>query len=126
MAGVGRPKGTPKTGGRKAGTPNKRTALEQEAIQRLGGRVLDLWDTVLSKTPEELATHLGLKNGDGALFASRMQLDVAKDAAPYLLSKMPQRIAMGGDPEGEPVTVAVLSVNDARKVLLERLGKAAL
>ena len=32
MPGPGRPKGTPKTGGRKKGTPNKTTALLKDAI----------------------------------------------------------------------------------------------
>lgn len=115
----------PKTGGRVAGTPNKRTALERDLAEKLGGLIQNVWLGVLSKTPEELSHELGL-NGNGALFARQMQIDVAKDAAPYALSKMPQRIAVGGDAEGEPVVVATLSADEARKLMLERLGKTAL
>lgn len=125
VAGPGRPKGQPKTGGRKAGTPNKRTQLERDLAEKLGGLIQNVWLGVLSKTPEELSRELGL-NGEGALLARQMQIDVAKDAAPYALSKMPQRIAVAGDPEGEPVLVASLTPDEARKLMLERLGKTAL
>jgi hypothetical protein len=115
----------PKTGGRVAGTPNKRTQLERDLAAQLGGLIQNVWLAVLSKTPEELSQELGL-NGNGALFARQMQIDVAKDAAPYALAKMPQRIAVAGDPEGEPVLVASLTPDEARKLVLERLGKTAL
>lgn len=128
MPRLGRPKGLPKTGGRQKGTPNKRTQLELEAAQKLGGNVLDLWTTVLSKSPVELSEYLGLTAKDVGTIVGvfKIQIDTAKDAAPYLLSKMPQRIAVGGDEELGPVTVGNLSPDEARKLVLERLGKAAL
>lgn len=126
MAGPGRPKGIPKTGGRQKGTPNKRTQLELELVNELGGCVRDLWKKVLTSTPLELAELAGIKD-EGAvdrLFFLKLQLDVAKDAAPYLLSKMPQRIAVGGDEELGPVAVADLTPEQARQVILERLGQS--
>lgn len=125
MPGPGRPKGIPKTGGRQKGTPNKRTQLELDLVRKLGGNVIDLWSKVLSSSPIELAKLVGMKDESiDRFYFLRLQLDVAKDAAPYLLSKMPQRIAVGGDEELGPVAVAELTADQARKLILERLGQA--
>jgi hypothetical protein len=40
--GIGRPKGYPKTGGRKPGTPNKRTAERKAAVEAAAERVNEL------------------------------------------------------------------------------------
>ena len=47
--GPGRPKGTPKTGGRKKGTPNRHTAQTRDRIQELGDPIAFLADVMNGK-----------------------------------------------------------------------------
>ena len=58
---AGRPKGTPKTGGRKKGTPNKTTAIVKdmiiEALDKSGG--VDYLVTVAKDHPAAFCTLIG-------------------------------------------------------------------
>lgn len=57
MAGVGRPKGAPKCGGRVKGTPNKATADARAAIGKFvddnAGRLQGWLDRIAEKDPEK-------------------------------------------------------------------------
>ncbi len=91
----GRPKGTPKTGGRQKGTPNKVTALLKEAIilaaEKCGrdmqgtGGVVGYCEFLAQEHPQTFATLLGkvlplqLTGGDGdAPLKFTLQLDEDK------------------------------------------------
>ena len=69
---AGRNKGTPKTGGRKAGTRNKRTAELIKAVEAAGITPLDYLLSVLrdEEKPENI------------------RLQAARDAAPYVHQKL--------------------------------------
>jgi len=69
---VGRKKGTPKTGGRKAGTRNKKTAELIKAVESGGITPLDY---MLSILRDENKTE-------------SVRLQAAKDAAPYVHQKL--------------------------------------
>ena len=83
---VGRKKGTPKTGGRKAGTRNKRTAAQIKAVEESGITPLDYMLSILRDK----------KNSES------VRLQAAKDAAPYVHQRL-QAIALDtGDTSKRP------------------------
>lgn len=85
---AGRPKGLPKTGGRKKGTPNKNTALLKDAIL-------------------EAATLAGDKDG----LTGYLQAQAKANPGPFmaLLGKvLPLQIA--GDPENPMVTITKIEL----------------
>ena len=84
-----RPKGTPKTGGRKKGTPNKRTRQMQEAIEASG---LTPLEHMLSVLRDENATAME-------------RMDAAKAAAPYVHARL-AAIEQAGNEE-KPVRMIV-------------------
>jgi hypothetical protein len=77
---AGRPKGTPKTGGRKAGTPNKRTVAVQMAAAAAAERI----GTVLGPDAFEGGAHALLmsvyKDPNQSI---GLRLDAAKAALPF-------------------------------------------
>jgi hypothetical protein len=79
---MSRPKGTPKTGGRKKGTPNKKTKRLQDLIEASGVTPLDYM--------------LGVLRDENATAMERM--DAAKAAAPYVRSRLAS-IEHGGNAE---------------------------
>lgn len=50
---VGRKAGTPKTGGRKKGTPNKKTLIASDKLEELGVDPLEILATIASGKPLE-------------------------------------------------------------------------
>jgi hypothetical protein len=85
---AGRPKGLPKTGGRKKGTPNKNTALLKDAIL-------------------EAATLAGDKDG----LTGYLQAQAKANPGPFmaLLGKvLPMQIS--GDPENPMVTITKIEL----------------
>jgi hypothetical protein len=109
-----RPKGTPKTGGRKKGTPNKKTARLQEIINASGVTPLEHMLGVL-RDPNASATE---------------RFEAAKAAAPYVHARLaaiehagneakPMRMVVvwGGGEELDPVDGAdaeAISLGGAR------------
>lgn len=80
MAGIGRPKGLPKYGGRKKGTPNKKTTEIQEIAKARGITPLDYMLNLLNDISQE----------------TEIRLDAAKSAAPFVHSKMPTALQVSG------------------------------
>lgn len=71
---LGRPKGLPKSGGRKAGTPNKLNAEKEAAIAASGLTPLDYMLSLLRDEGE----------------SKEVRVDVAKAAAPYCHARLQQ------------------------------------
>lgn len=91
---MAKPKGSPKTGGRKAGTPNK-IPREIKDIARL-------------YTPdgiEQLAIMAGLVEGKPAAENESARISAIKELLERGHGKSPQGIQIGGDPDN-PVRVA--------------------
>ena len=82
---AGRPPGTPKTGGRQKGTPNKTTAAREAEIASTGLTPLAYMLKVLRDEQEELG----------------IRLDAAKAAAPYVHPKLAS-VEMSGK-DGGPI-----------------------
>jgi len=68
----GRPKGTPKTGGRKKGTPNKRTGELQARIRASGLTPLDFMIAIMRNPKAEL----------------ELRFEAARAAAPYVHARL--------------------------------------
>lgn len=80
---VGRPKGTPKTGGRQRGTPNKARTKREAQIAKSGLLPLDYMLQVLRNTRN----------------SQEVRLDAATKAAPYVHPKLQQiasKVALTG------------------------------
>lgn len=75
-------RGAPKTGGRRAGIPNKKTQLLQDKVVKAGLSPLEFLIQVMNDTEQ---TH-------------HLRVDAAKAAAPYVHSRLAQ-IQVTGDPE---------------------------
>lgn len=69
---AGRPAGTPKTGGRAKGTPNKRTAAKVAEIEASGLTPLDFMLNLMRDAAEEMD----------------LRFDAAKAAAPYVHARL--------------------------------------
>lgn len=79
---VGRPKGIPKTGGRKKGVPNKATAKREAAIAATGLTPLDFMLSVMRG-----AYPAGAEPAQVIAWEA-MRFEAAKAAAPYVHPKM--------------------------------------
>ena len=106
MPGPGRPKGIPKTGGRQKGTCNK-TTLEVREFARS-----------LLETPTYKASLI-----------ARLEAGILSPAVESMLwhyahGKPRETVELTGA-DGGPIELTTLSLEDARKVLLERLGKTS-
>jgi hypothetical protein len=101
----GRPKGHPKTGGRKRGTPNKRTTELQARIRATGMMPLDFMIAVMrnAKAPLEL------------------RFEAARQAAPYVHPRL-TAIEQSGT-GGGPVEVKVYSDIEAARLIGRLLTK---
>jgi len=78
--------------GRPAGSRNKRTKEWQEFILKQHRSPLEVLASVYSRPLEDLAKELGCKN----LEAFKLQLQAARELAPYVHQKQPQAIQMEG------------------------------
>lgn len=107
-----------KTGGRLRGTPNKTTTLEQQLREKLGPLIERFWSSVLERPASKIAQDLNCTVHE----ATRIQVQVAKDASPYVVRKLPQDISLGGSRDLPPVQVASLTEDEARAELAARLG----
>ena len=75
---MSKPKGLPKTGGRKPGTPNKKNAAVIEAVQRSGITPLEyMLDVMRKPIPDDMSSE------SRAAMVS-MRFEAAKAAAPYV------------------------------------------
>lgn len=96
MAGRGRPKGLPKTGGRKKGSIDKRKREAEIAASGL--------------TP--LDYMLGIVRNDEE--DKSVRLDAAKAAAPYVHARL-QAMTLAGDPD-KPLKVEMSDLEAARRL----------
>lgn len=87
---MAKPKGSPKFGGRKKGTPNKATARKAEEIAASGLTPLDYMLSVLRDERQE----------------DNVRLDAAKAAAPYVHPRLANVELNGKD--GGPLQVQVI------------------
>lgn len=92
---AGRPKGLPKTGGRKKGTPNKATAAKAAEVAASGLTPLDYMLEVLRDVEADRS----------------VRLDAAAKAAPYVHPKLASIEHTGED--GGPLIVQILRFEDA-------------
>lgn len=122
MAGAGRPKGKPKTGGRKKGTPNKNSAKTRqqlwEYLDKLEVNPFEYWANLLAQQldPETIekmtqSGALSAKEATAMLVQAQatQRMAAAKQLAPYLMPKLSQIEAELGE--------------EARKVLRYRYGR---
>ena len=86
---AGRKKGTPKTGGRKAGTPNKSSGEIRTTAQQFGG---EAFDTVLAI----------MRSRDAPL---QVKLAAAREALDRAYGKAPQ--AIGGSDDMPPLKAVI-------------------
>ena len=94
MPDLGDPAEAPRQGGRPAGTLARRTEeMRRLMLSRYRSPLMVLAETY-SRPLTELAELLACT----PLEAFRLQLDAAKDLAPYLHSKMPQAVQVDGAP----------------------------
>jgi hypothetical protein len=103
----GRPKGHPKTGGRKRGTPNKRTTELQARIRATGMMPLDFMIAVMrnAKAPLEL------------------RFEAARQAAPYVHPRLTAIEHSGTDGGAVPVEVKQVSDIEAARLIGRLLTK---
>ena len=91
----------PRSKGRPAGSPNKRTLAMREHYLKRGYAHPMLWmGEVLSRPVAQLAEELGCELVD----ALEVQRKVAADLAPYLESKMPSQLSVDKN-DGLPVLI---------------------
>lgn len=122
MAAPGRPKGIPKTGGRKKGSTNKNSAKTRqqlwEYLDGLGVNPFEYWGAILAEQvdPELIAAmaqggHVSAKEAAAMVLQAQaaQKMDAAKQLAPYLMPKLSQIEAELGE--------------ETRKVLRFRYGK---
>jgi hypothetical protein len=91
---VAYPKGGPKVGGRKKGTPNKATAKKAEEIAKSGLTPVDYLLSVMRDTEKQEAT----------------RIEAAKAVAPYVHPKLANIELAGKD--GGPLQVQVIKFAD--------------
>lgn len=83
-----------KTGGRKAGTPNKKTQEQIKAVEETGLTPLQFLTNIYrEECPEELKDGLSLADDKAAAIAKLLgwndrRIDAAKAAAPYVHAKL--------------------------------------
>jgi hypothetical protein len=100
---VGRPKGLPRTGGRKRGTPNRKSVIRAQAIAESGLTGLGYLQSVYRDTKAPQVA----------------RIDCAKAAAPYESSRLATIEHVGK--EGAPA-IKIESLSDAQlERLVERL-----
>jgi hypothetical protein len=87
---VGKPKGSPKSGGRKKGTPNKITSEVKELAQRFGEEVIDQL--------HHIATNKKSSDGD--------KIAAIKELLNRGYGKAPAPIHLGG-PDGAPLSITI-------------------
>lgn len=103
----GRPKGLPKTGGRKKGTPNKRTLYKKKAAEIIRA----------GDDPVEFLVRL-MKNEE---LATGFRAQCARDAAPYIRPKL-ATVTLQGDAD-KPVVTHELDKADYRKIARDVASK---
>ncbi len=91
---AGRPKGYPKTGGRRGGTPNKRTSESANAFAHLAGTYGEKYAQILDDIAQAKE-----QKPDIRLLALRI-------AAPYIWRKQPEAHEISG-PDGGGIPVIV-------------------
>lgn len=99
MARPGRPKGIPKTGGRRKGVKNKASVEREKAVAESGLTPLEFMLSIMRGVPPE-----GSGAAEQIAFAG-MRFEAAKAAAPYVHPKL-ANIEHSG-PDGAPVMVMV-------------------
>lgn len=106
---VGRKPGTPKTGGRQKGTPNKETKSLEDRADDLGVNFWELLCNIASDTghPDHMTA---VKEGCSYLYAKRKALEVTAEVDPAILEAFK---AMQGLSEGE-----------LRKIVADELRKS--
>ena len=115
MAVRGRPKGLPKTGGRKKGSVDKRK--REAEIAASGLTPLDyMLGIVRAETPPGLDASV-------AIARETLRFEASKAAAPYCHPRL-QAVTLGGDPEN-PIKVDNLSELEAVRRLAFLLTKGA-
>ena len=95
---MGRAKGTPKTGGRKKGTPNKSTPSVKEAI----GLLLKMYSAP-QDADEDNPEGMSLMLQDWLCLKPNERIAMAEKLMQYSVPKM-QAVAISGDEE-KPVTI---------------------
>ena len=92
--GKSRPAKKPKTGGRKAGTPNKKTLYQVKAVEDTGLTPLQFLTSVYrAELPPELAAAVAEKPLDPTILGALTgwydrRIDAAGKAAPYVHAKL--------------------------------------
>ena len=113
MAARGRPKGLPKTGGRKKGSVDKRK--REAEIAASGLTPLDyMLGIVRAETPPGLEASV-------AIARETLRFEASKAAAPYCHPRL-QAVTLGGDPEN-PIKVENISELEAARRLAFLLAK---
>lgn len=97
MARPGRPKGIPKTGGRRKGVRNKASVEREKAVAESGLTPLDFMLNIMRGSPPE-----GAGPAEQIAF-STLRFEAAKAAAPYVHPKLANIEHTG--PDGGPVLV---------------------
>lgn len=102
-------KNKPKTGGRKKGTPNKRTFDLMETLRRLDCDPIESLARIANGEPLRCLVHLDKENGqfvsDEIEPTFEQRLTAMKELAQYVY---PKRKAIEGGPEGsQPVKMTV-------------------
>jgi hypothetical protein len=111
----GRPKGLPKTGGRKKGSIDKRK--REAEIAASGLTPLDyMLGIVRAETPSGLDASV-------AIARETLRFEASKAAAPYRHPRL-QAVTLGGDPEN-PIKVENISELEAARRLAFLLAKGA-
>jgi hypothetical protein len=103
---MSRQKGTPKTGGRKKGTPNKKTKLLQEIIAASGVTPLDYM--------------LGVLRDENATATERM--DAAKAAAPSVHARLAAIDHAGNEEKPIQQRMIVHGVEETAQIILRAIG----
>lgn len=125
----GRPPGIPKSGGRKAGTPNRRSAEARERVEAMGfdpleGLVLIArgdWEK-LGYKQETFFKSTGENSGYEEHYISpEMRLSATKEICTYVYPKL-KAIEHSVDPDSEPLPFAI--TKDTIAILVESARKA--
>jgi hypothetical protein len=114
---MARPKGLPKSGGRKKGTPNKVTAKREAEIAASGLTPLDYMLSIMrSEHPHGVSP-------DVIQAREELRFEAAKAAAPYVHPRL-QSTTLAGDPE-KPLKFDSMSELEAARRLAFLMTKAA-
>jgi hypothetical protein len=113
-----RPKGTPKTGGRRAGTPNRRTVGLQMGLVAAGAP-----SELATKPSRQQPLEFLLNVMDDETQSMSVRVDAAKSAAPYVHFRKGLVDSSGRD---VPLTVHILRFSDVADELenTDRLAKS--